>query len=973
MALAERSDDDLLIIELRLGRDFILEPGLIAFRQDDRLLLPLAAVADALAFGIAVRPDAGLADGWFVEQERLFHLDLSQDRVEVDGRTETLEDAMIERHLDDLYVDTATLSRWFPVEFSLDFAMLRVTVTTREALGLRPARSDRGAPGPVRGLSRRSGPHFPALDLPYRLATWPMLEGSLIVAGGSASTDARASLIAHGDLLAMSSEIFYDSQVEDLRWRLRRRHPDATLLGPLRARAFAFGDLISPTQELVSRTRRSRGFEISNTPLDRETGARRTSLEGDLLPGWRVELRRNDLMIDAQSASPDGRYQFSDIDLLLGHNLLRLTFIGPQGERREQVERILIGSEQVTPGKTYYRFGAYQQDEGLLGLTEPQLTSADEMALQGEVRVFAEVERGLTRRFSGALGLTSLPVAGGRRDYTSLAFQGALGKVFSQLYLIGGQPDGGFAGRLTLRTRIGRFDIRAEHTELDEFTSEDLDGREGLERQTEVRVNGRLRLRGRSLPFSVTAEREQFADLERSQIDLRVFAFTRRFNLTSTLSAGRIGDRTLTRASVLISGTWRDVSLFGDVSWDLADAGLNAVSLTAEKPLKRNLLPRLRLTHSLGTGFGTGTTAGPSRTSLVGSLTWEMKRLRLTGSLGYDSLGGVRYSLGVSTSLFRPGKRGWRLRSDRLASQGSVAARVFLDHNLDGRFDAGDEAIEGARLAVDGRLTGAATDDDGLTLLTGLRPFAHIDVGFEPRSFDDPFLVPTAAGWNIVPRPGVAIPIDFPVVGTGEVEGTVSLRKGGAQLEVSNVRVLLRDLEGATVRETRSSFDGFFLMDAVPPGRYTIVVDPDQIHRLGLRPLEATDVTIESGEIVRGVDLLLEQHDRAVDTTAPAVQAPAAPAPATPAPRRPQPVDERIFELQLGYFEQRPSAERFADRLRDRGLEPYLIAVPNTAGLPRYTVRVGPFPSMAMAEARADDLFASDGLETVIRYRRPNG
>ena len=71
----------------------------------------------------------------------------------------------------------------------------------------------------------------------------------------------------------------------------------------------------------------------------------------------------------------------------------------------------------------------------------------------------------------------------------------------------------------------------------------------------------------------------------------------------------------------------------------------------------------------------------------------------------------------------------------------------------------------------------------------------------------------------VTPRPGVAVAIDLPLVSAGEVDGTL-VRGGGGSLEGVDLELL--DVEGRVAAKTRSDFDGFFLFEGVPYGRYTI-------------------------------------------------------------------------------------------------------------------------------------------------------
>ena len=80
-------------------------------------------------------------------------------------------------------------------------------------------------------------------------------------------------------------------------------------------------------------------MSFSNRPLTGNTELDTLDLQGDIQPSWDVELYRNDELISALTAGPDGRYVFNDIELLYGNNTLRLVFYGPQGQTRERPRR----------------------------------------------------------------------------------------------------------------------------------------------------------------------------------------------------------------------------------------------------------------------------------------------------------------------------------------------------------------------------------------------------------------------------------------------------------------------------------------------------------------------------------------------------------------------------------------------------------------------------------------------------------
>jgi hypothetical protein len=103
--------------------------------------------------------------------------------------------------------------------------------------------------------------------------------------------------------------------------------------------------------------------------------------------------------------------------------------------------------------------------------------------------------------------------------------------------------------------------------------------------------------------------------------------------------------------------------------------------------------------------------------------------------------------------------------------------------------------------------------------------------------------VPQPEGISIVPRPGTTASHDFAVVSTGEVDGTNFRVIEDTARPVSGAIVQLVGESGKVVMTQRSAYDGFYLFQFVPPGRYQVRVDPMQLQQLDL--LSAEDIEVE--------------------------------------------------------------------------------------------------------------------------------
>ena len=884
--VTERDDEDLLVLELRLGHH-VLHDALLAYPTPDGLLVPLQEVMTALELPIAVDPGSGTAEGWFLDEKRRFSLDLARREVQIAGRLGEYAGHLIELYADDVYVDTRLLARWFPVDFEIRRPRSRILIRSREQLPIeRRLERQRKWRRSQHGARSEDGPRHPRDPLPYRWLDWPTVDHTVSISFGDDDSDEtgqgfQSNLLATGDFLRMNAEL---TAGLGTRLRLGRRDPDAGLLGRLGATVLQAGDLYTVQRPLVSRQIASRGFEISSFPLDRPRQFDRKTLRGETLPGWEVELYHNQQLIDFQTVGSDSRYEFTDIPLYVGLNVLRLVFHGPQGQRRQRVERVLIGPDLIQVGESHYRFAVHQHDRHLFGPVDgPESEAAGEAAAgQGKPRYLFELERGLRRDLSLALSVDSLPLADGRHTYAGVGLLGTRKGILANLQLVA-DTEGGWAGRLAAEGRLPGFNLRLEHQRFLDFVSEEIRGDDPLTERSTVEIGNRLRPRARSSPAGVKAVRDGksrvpvtlglIAEQERyvsgassSAMTARLGANLGRFSFSKTLQMSRFQrpgvDRRKLGGNALLAARAGRLKMRGGLRYELEPSPeLRDFQLTAEWRMKKHLHGRINLRHSLSDG-------PPS--SYGASLSWRLDVLALGLDARRDERGGLSSGLTVSYSLGRePHAGSWRSRSRPLAGQGLAAARVFLDRNLNQRFDRGDEPLEGVGLTADGRPGGRPTNRQGIAFILGLTPYRHTDLGLSLKSLEDPYWIPAIPGVGLVARPGRVATVDFPVVVSGEVDGTVYLAQGEAKQAISRVQLQLVDPRGEVRYRAASTFDGFYLFDRVVPGPYTLRVDPRQIARLGFLPSPERSIVVEpDGAVISGVDLVLRRPDLATQAMA---------------------------------------------------------------------------------------------------------
>ncbi len=238
-------------------------------------------------------------------------------------------------------------------------------------------------------------------------------------------------------------------------------------------------------------------------------------------------------------------------------------------------------------------------------------------------------------------------------------------------------------------------------------------------------------------------------------------------------------------------------------------------------------------------------------------------------STNYSPDQGFGASLTFSVGLSRDPHSGrWFTQARSVASSGAASARVFLDSNANGVMEPGE-----APLPCVGFLVGRAgpvteTDQNGIAFLTNLSSHQDIKLNLSPGTLDDPLWVAGRKGVCLVPRPGKVALIDFPVLVTSEIVGTVYRHEDSIKRAAAGIELELIDSErGQVMKRVTSAYDGFYYVSEIPPGRYILQVSPEQCSLLKLavptsRKLELT----AEGDILDGVDFLLEPLGVPVDS-----------------------------------------------------------------------------------------------------------
>jgi len=173
------------------------------------------------------------------------------------------------------------------------------------------------------------------------------------------------------------------------------------------------------------------------------------------------------------------------------------------------------------------------------------------------------------------------------------------------------------------------------------------------------------------------------------------------------------------------------------------------------------------------------------------------------------------------------------------------------------------QALQGVGFTVNGAQRELRTNADGVAYLRRLPTRQSVNLAVDPTTLEDPQWSLALEGVQLVPRAGTAAELDFPVIMTGEVDGVVYVVTEDKRRPAAGMTLQLLAMDPAfkLVRETKTASDGFFIVEAVPPGDYLLRVAPEDVKRSKLSDTGTRVITVSpKGDLINGVDLFLTRR-----------------------------------------------------------------------------------------------------------------
>jgi hypothetical protein len=866
--------------------DLTLTDGMTAYDMPDDPLLPVGELTRLLEMDVEVAPAERRIIGRLGEARRSLVVDLASGTAKDGPRNIPLAASDVAVTDTEIYVRASALQKLLNLQLQVDPENLALKVVPNELLPIQ---------GRMQRLARKrdSLQNFQQKDellrveTPYRLFSLPALDVAL--GAGVENSENRLPLrydVRIGaDLLYTGFQGYLGSdetgRPATARFSFDRRSVEGRLLGPLRARTLSVGDVYAPGLTLGPRSVGGRGMFISTVPLDQTNIFNRIDLRGELPLGYDVELYVNDILRSGQNTPAKGRYEFLNVPLSQGINVVRVVTYGPRGERSEDTRIINVGGGLLRRGEATFELGVVQQDEVLLNLEQDQAGQVINPG-KGGLRAVGTVNYGLTSTLtlSGSAAYLPYGAAGDRQLYLLGARTSLLGWA-TQVDLAydsdGASAVGvGLAGTLLGVSTVLRH-VEVQKGLLDE-NGPGVDLARPMVRRTEMTLDGNVSLGGKIVPLSLRGQRNEYQD---GQIDLAASARASTTAASFLLSAGLEYQRSSGRLTTTeqLNGYFAG-STFRGYKWQirstvdfeiLPEVRARTLAITADRDISEAVSLRFGLGKPLDDLEGFNLTAASifklrfADLSINGDYNNADQSWRLGAQLNF----GLNYNpIARRYQVTRPGP----------GSGGSLLFEAFLDKNGNGVFDGDDTPVP--NVTLEGAEAKIRTGPDGRAFVTGVGagPTSRLLVGLDEVENTSVQTPPSTIQFS--PRAGSFTTVRYPMKPTGEVLVRINLRRpDGSLVGLSAAQVRLVGSNGFST-EASTEFDGSASFQNLPIGDYRLELDPDQAQRLRMTLVEPPTIHIDAeGGFAPDVDAEVKFAPRPKENTEEPDPAEAAPPP----------------------------------------------------------------------------------------------
>lgn len=876
-------DGEYLFLQPVMGKNFRPNALISARSENQRLLLSFKDFVDSLSLAIRFSGDNKNADGWYIREDFEFSLDGdSGEAVSSEGRFTLSEFVLFEES--DIWVPSEELAEWFGIHLDIGVSSQELKIKSELNLPIYAKYLRENAK--IRDRKRVGAASLPLGGEEYGYVGVPVIDVSTASSfnarkNSENTSNHSANIRTSGDFalgtLKTRSIINNRDQLALVRATYSQDSVDGQLLGPLQAKRIEIGDVATTRVPYGSNVEQELGVRVTNTDAVRGFSRATTAISGSAIPGWDVELYRENQLIALQVVGEDGFYEFSNIDLFQNDTTFRLIFYGLQGEVREETVFVPFDRDLLGQGRGIYDFSVTLDEKNTY--SSSRFNNKD-VKNEGALNVNALYEQPIIDGLTSTLGFQSAEDSLGERR--AIGSAGLSTTVQEMLINVSGavNEEGGLASALTARRDFGEHQVATGFN----WSSSDFSQQVSNFNNSFAGVSGGLATTD-SDNYSATARILGPIPLGQS--------FRARYGADARYSFNSDGDDLLAMSGSVNAGYKRvsfsagmrheensssdldKTNAFGSVAGAIGRNRLRVNATYDINPSKElrtiSASYNRRFSNTLETALDVTRLPETELTTYQARLDWQAGFIRLSPSVRYDSDENFFAGLNTRFGIVRdPASQEFQFLDRDITNFGLVSAFVYLDKNGDGEFNNDDEPLEDITVIAPQSSRQVKTNAKGVALFNNVTRLRLTDVFVEKDSLQDPAWIPGFEGVSILPREGYVAQIDFPIHMSGEVDGGLYAKvvplpdqegksNKSSPIPMRNVTLQLYNDKGEVEQSVVTDSTGFYYFTQIPPGRYLLLIEEESAQRKNIiRPLPLPIEIGYDGTVIYGKDIYVE-------------------------------------------------------------------------------------------------------------------
>ena len=563
------------------------------------------------------------------------------------------------------------------------------------------------------------------------------------------------------------------------------------------------GDITGISSSFFNEGGSGRGVLLSSFKNLVMSADKTIDITGPLADGWEVELYWNDQLVGYRQNGENGEYLFPKIPVSYGLNTFKLVFYGPYGEIRTETKRYYSGTSPVKKGEVGYNFSFLQPQHSLF-------KNASEEDYSNVPVIDMNLYYGATDNTSIMAGISQTQDSTDlyKKQFFSMVgiqtvFQGA-----SLQYNLEQNTDTNEIGHhfeLEGDVYIGSALVTYDHFgELHSPLS--YSNNQYLKEQLETRLSGVLPLQ---ILYYFDYKRGTFENGEKiSSFNTRLSRqLTQNFNLIFEDNYSKITGQ---KNNFFKFGlfTWKDQ--FTTESWiayqTLPEKELDEIAVRLNWRSDRYTYYTGKYTHDFqdetdNFEFSAG------RNFNWGGLTVGFNTDEKLKNYGVNLTYTISFGPTINNSVFHSG-------TSKLSETGTIYTELYDSEN--------NQPIEGVGVNANGASNTVYTDSDGHAVLTDLSTYEKTIFSVDMETLDDLSLQPQLNDIKLVLRPGAVNYLKIPFSHYGSLEGQIP---NPTNKMMMGYKVSLLNDSNEEVVSSYSDMSGYFIVDNIPYGNYTCVIE----------------------------------------------------------------------------------------------------------------------------------------------------